>query len=260
MYAAFLVEIESSCHGITGDATIATVLRKSGLALPGGRCVDDETPKKTLCQIIERETAHITDGLELVYEGLVHEHKIGAFVAKTLKHPTPYDTKLDHMKYDTIDNLLISQADLQIRRWLVEAILSCGLRLDTLSMQSWVSCFGSGTLQYSVAAGSSVKSKNLYLHERCAFELQGAECITSSRVAFGPPLAEGDCPKWTESLWNVRKLRATWPLMRKIGPVAPQYITISEDNRRWEGYGVVLQPSIADFAWWPAGYSAVIKF
>lgn len=259
MYAAFLIEIQSSCRGITGDATIATVLKKTGLALPGGKCDYDESPKRSLEKIIEQETKHTVKDLKLVYEGPVHDNKIGGFTANILNTSTLFD--FSSIKYETINNLLVSQSDLQIRRWLVEAIISCGLHPSDLSKEAWIACFGSGTLQYSIAAGNSVKSVNLYWEERCAFELYGAECIASSRIASGPPIAEGDCRKWTEALWRVRQLRAMDALIMKIGPIAPQYITISEENKnRWEGLGIVLNITQRNISWWPNGYSAVIKF
>ena len=72
-------------------------------------------------------------------------------------------------------------------------------------------------------------------------------------------IAEGDNPFWTESLWNTRRLRAVWQLMRTKGPFSPQWITITNDCK-WEGLGVIIELTSKDVSWWPDSCYAVIKF
>ncbi len=257
MFAAFLISITPSCKGITGDAIVATITRKTGLAFAGGKLEDGESPKEALKREVKEEIGYEISEIKQIYVGVVDNHLIGAFIANSF-----IDLKIEceqKVGYETINDLLISQSDLQIRRWCVEALISAGLRIDTLSQKAWVACFGSGTLQYSCSLGNHVKSKSLYLHERSAFELFGAECVSSSRITSGPPIAEGDNPFWTESLWNTRRLRAIWNLMRNNGPSSPQWISITDDSK-WEGLGVIIEINSKNVDWWPDGFSAVIKF
>lgn len=264
MHAVFLISITPSCKGITGDALITTITRKTGLACPGGIINPNESPEQALARKVKEEINHSVILPKHIYTGLVHDKQIGAFtdsVGVTVSSIINSGSAIGKYfpKDETINDLLISQADRQIKRWLVEALISAGLKIDTLSGYSWISCFGSGTLQYSLDCGNAVKSKSLYLHERSAFEFFDSECVSNSRITIGHSNAESDNPVWTESLWNTRKLRALSSLIRNKGSIAPQWIIISEDEK-WEGLGLVIPINNLDLNWWPADHSAVIKF
>lgn len=251
MFAAFLINIEPSCRGITGDSIVTTIIRKTGLAFPGGKLKSGESAEIALIRKVKEEiNAEISNPIH-IYTGIVDNETIGAYTAKIIN--------IDNHGYETINQLLISQADLQIRRWCVEALVAAGLNIHTLSQFAWIACFGSGTLQYSYAMGDKVKCKSMYLHERSAFELFGAECIPSSRIMTGPPLAVQDSPQWTEALWETRRLRIIWSIMRNNGSISPQWICVSDENEKWEGLGLSIPISKNDINWWPDGHSAVIK-
>lgn len=115
---------------------------------------------------------------------------------------------------------------------------------------------GSGTLQYSKASGSAYRE--LYFHERCAFEL-GLEwdtCVVS-RLTSGKPIAMPDTKAWTEALWLSRRVRFAGPECLRLCDHKPVWVTISEDGAAWEGLALVANPR--GLAWWPTGRVAVAK-
>jgi hypothetical protein len=115
----------------------------------------------------------------------------------------------------------------------------------------WVMAYGSGTLRRAIE--ENMAWRELYLHERTAFEVgYGFIPARASRLALGKPLAEGDDPATTETLWWARVLRWRAARDKRDAAVTVTYAILDgEDNPTAEGIALIYEP-VTRLDWLPA--------
>lgn len=233
-------------------SSVAVHRRRTGLALPGGKVLPGETPEAALLRKFAAETGIKTlEIIEVLHEAVVDGQRVRTYAVDDVRA-----AEATTSEWATPDDLLESQARMDLRMYNLRVLLAGSVKLSDIGETAWTVTLGSGTLQYSRHGGSAFKE--LYLHERCAFEL-GPQWDTAivSRLTRGRPIAMPDEHAWTEALWFARQAPLAGPMCLRGADLTPEWVTISDDGVVWEGLAIVAEPR--GLAWWPAGRVAVAK-
>lgn len=253
--AVFGVFSPPSCKSY--PQAIAAVVRKTGLALPGGWIGQGETPEAALLRKLRSE---LDPGIEATVGRKLYEAEVSGQLVRT--YEVDITAGADKIAaWATPDELIESQASKPIGMYNLGVLISAGFPLAALSESAWIYALASGSLQRSVDAGAAYRE--LYFHERAAMELDPKwDTVLPSRLQRGPALAMGDTPQWTEALWEARRIKYYGPACLRLQTIVPEWITISDPDggvadSTWEGLALIASP--VGLPWWPQGRLGVSK-
>jgi hypothetical protein len=117
--------------------------------------------------------------------------------------------------------------------------LAARVALRTMSAGEWIETHGSGTLRKNKRIGFSWKAQ--YKEERTAYEFGWLfECVPASRVMWGIPITEGDCPAATEAGWHIERYMTMRFFEEDV--FEAKYIKVEyPEGTTKEGIGMVVQ-------------------
>jgi hypothetical protein len=105
-----------------------------------------------------------------------------------------------------------------------------------MTTKEWIDSFrASSTLKRAYTLNAAFY--DLYLHERISWEFgYYFESISHSRILVGKPIAEGDCPEYTETQWLIARYLDKNPDIKANF----NYITVEVDGNKRQGIGIVI--------------------
>ncbi len=118
--------------------------------------------------------------------------------------------------------------------------------------EQWIEDHGPGTLRKAKKLGYSWTK--MYQIDRTAHEW-GWEfrIIPKSRVTFGDPFIEGDCPALTEACWHQERYFTLNPFPDSDAFEAKYlYVDVGDGEPKQEGVGIILRKTSA--VWIPKGH------